>query len=130
MLQDGCFGGEKTVRVKRQELLIKNENEHLPQIFGCASPQHEHGHYWQVCVAIYGRISAKEKIVMMPLILLWQRNGSRLVKCVFDEWWLWERRWRMETNVPYSSIDEFGYSVSKNGERKNRNVSGVARWQR
>ena len=30
----------------------------------------------------------------------------------------WERRWRTETNVPYSSIDEFGYSVWKNGERK------------
>ena len=24
----------------------------------------------------------------------------------------------METNVPYSSINEFGYSVWKNGERK------------
>ncbi len=59
MLQDGCFGGgEMTVRFKRQELLIKNENEHLPQIFGCTSTQHQHGHR-QVCVAIYGRIKAR-----------------------------------------------------------------------
>jgi hypothetical protein len=29
----------------------------------------------------------------------------------------WER-WRTETNVPYSSIDEFGYSEWKNGKRK------------
>ena len=55
---------------------------------------------------------------MMQLILLWQRKGQWLVKCVFDEWWLWERRWRTETNVPYSSIDEFGYLVLKNGKRK------------
>jgi len=84
MLQDGCFGGEATVRVKRQESSIKNENEHLPQIFGCESTQHQHGHGW-VCVAIYGHITAKEKIVMMQLILLWQMKGPRLVKCVSDE---------------------------------------------
>jgi hypothetical protein len=54
----------------------------------------------------------------MQLILLWQRKGPRLVKCVFDEWWLWERRWRMETDIPFSSIDECGYSVWRNGERK------------
>ena len=71
-----------------------------------------------MCVAIYGRITAKEKIAMMQLILLWQRKGPRLVKCVFDEWWLWERRWRMETDIPFSSIDECGYSVWRNGERK------------
>ena len=40
------------------------------------------------------------------------------MKCVFDEWWLWERRWQMETNIPYSSIDECGFSVWENGERK------------
>jgi len=41
-----------------------------------------------VCVAIYGRITAKEKIAMMQLILLCQRKGPRLVQFVFDEWWL------------------------------------------
>ena len=89
MLQDGCFGGEATVRVIRQESLIKNENKHLPHSFGCASfgctsTQDQHDH-WQVCVAIYGRITAKEKILIMQLILLWQRKGPQLVKCVFDE---------------------------------------------
>jgi hypothetical protein len=69
-------------------------------------------------VAIYGCITAKEKIAMMQLILLWQRKGPRLVKCMFDEWWLWERRWWMETDVLFSSIDECGYSMWRNGERK------------
>ncbi len=81
-------------------------------------------------MTIYGRITAKEQIAMMPLILMCQRKGPRLVKCVFDEWWLWKRRWRIETIVPYSSIDEFRCSVWKNGKRKNCNVSGVTRWKR
>ena len=69
-------------------------------------------------MAIYGRITAKEQIAMMQLILMCQRKGPRLVKCVFDEWWLWKRRWQIERIVPYSSINEFRCSVWKNGERK------------
>ena len=57
----------------------------------------------------------KRKIPMMQLILLWQREGPWLVKCVFDEWWPWERRWRMEMNIPYSSINECGCCVWEQG---------------
>ena len=39
-------------------------------------------------VAICGCITAKEIIPMMQLILLWQKKGPGLVKCVFDERWL------------------------------------------
>ena len=38
-------------------------------------------------------------------------EGAKVGECVFDEWWLWERGWQMETKIPYSSINECGYSV-------------------
>ena len=80
-------------------------------------------------VAIYGRITAKEKIPMMRLILLWQRKGPRLVKCVFDERWLGRDGGRRRTYHIHPSMSLATLS-GKMAKEKNRNVSGVARWQR
>ena len=101
--------------VKRQALLakkVKTRSYHRFLVMfghniGLATGLCVCGHLWPH--------HGKRKIPMMHLILFWQREGPLLVKCMFDKWWPWERRWRMETNIPYSSIDECDCCVWEQG---------------